>query len=380
MADPTTPPEPQLLDGMTPQQIAELESLADRKTVSAGQTILREGERSTQFFLIRKGEVRIVKEELGVEVARLGAGDNFGVMAAIDRAPRSASAIATTEVDLLVFTVEDLEVLSKGAGETAYAKLLGNALRIQNRQLRSTTEARVDALERELAESKAREGLAAFLTNVVAIMCAYGACLRIGLWLAARGWPSAPFTVAILVFYVAVLGIMVKRSGQPLAVYGVTVSGWKGHVREALVWSALFLLAVTLLKGIAIHVVPSWRTARLFDWPGWSGMSGATAAALLAVYVLFVPMQEFVARGALQGSMQVYLPGKQAPLKANLVANLMFSATHLHLSPAFAAAVFAPGLLWGVLFARQRSLVGPTVSHVLIGLYVVFLLGLPGMT
>jgi hypothetical protein len=41
---------------------------------------------------------------------------------------------------------------------------------------------------------------------------------------------------------------------------------------------------------------------------------------------------------------------------------------------AFAAASFVAGLGWGWLSARQRSLVGVTVSHVLTGLFVLFVL------
>jgi hypothetical protein len=50
---------------------------------------------------------------------------------------------------------------------------------------------------------------------------------------------------------------------------------------------------------------------------------------------------------------------------------------HLHLSFAFAAAAFVPGLFWGWLFTRHRNLVGPTLSHVVVGTYVFFVMGVP---
>jgi membrane protease YdiL (CAAX protease family) len=34
-----------------------------------------------------------------------------------------------------------------------------------------------------------------------------------------------------------------------------------------------------------------------------------------------------------------------------------------------------PGLFWGWMFARQRSIVGVTVSHIVVGLWANFLVG-----
>ena len=57
----------------------------------------------------------------------------------------------------------------------------------------------------------------------------------------------------------------------------------------------------------------------------------------------------------------------------------MFTQIHLHLTPGYAIAVFFPSLFWGALYARHRTLVGVSVSHILIGVYVAFFLGLPLM-
>jgi membrane protease YdiL (CAAX protease family) len=38
-------------------------------------------------------------------------------------------------------------------------------------------------------------------------------------------------------------------------------------------------------------------------------------------------------------------------------------------------AAFVPGLFWGWMFAKQRSLVGVTVSHIAVGLWAIFALG-----
>jgi membrane protease YdiL (CAAX protease family) len=77
----------------------------------------------------------------------------------------------------------------------------------------------------------------------------------------------------------------------------------------------------------------------------------------------------------LQTALEMFLATRRRRLSAILVSNLIYAVAHLHISLAFAAASFAAGLAWGWLFARQRSLVGVTVSHLLTGLFVLFVLG-----
>ena len=65
----------------------------------AGATIFREGERAQELFVIKSGEVQI---ELGNRtVSELSADHIFGEMALIDNEPRSATAIAATDVELV---------------------------------------------------------------------------------------------------------------------------------------------------------------------------------------------------------------------------------------------------------------------------------------
>jgi CRP/FNR family cyclic AMP-dependent transcriptional regulator len=65
----------------------------------AGEVIFKEGEPGTEFFVIQTGKVDI---QLGNRLlATLGDLDIFGEMALIDPAPRSATAIAKTDVKIV---------------------------------------------------------------------------------------------------------------------------------------------------------------------------------------------------------------------------------------------------------------------------------------
>jgi CRP/FNR family transcriptional regulator, cyclic AMP receptor protein len=67
--------------------------------VKAGGIIFREGDEATELFVVKSGQVRI---QLGNRtLTELGPDSIFGEMALIDNEPRSASAIAITDVEIV---------------------------------------------------------------------------------------------------------------------------------------------------------------------------------------------------------------------------------------------------------------------------------------
>ena len=69
------------------------------RSFAAGQTIFHEGDTAEELFVIGKGRVDIRSGERLLN--HLGENDPFGEMALVDKAPRSATAIAVTDVDLV---------------------------------------------------------------------------------------------------------------------------------------------------------------------------------------------------------------------------------------------------------------------------------------
>jgi membrane protease YdiL (CAAX protease family) len=93
------------------------------------------------------------------------------------------------------------------------------------------------------------------------------------------------------------------------------------------------------------------------------------------VYGLHSPIQEFITRGVLQGSLQHFLVGKHIVTRSILISNALFAATHVHLfGGVMALVVFIPGLFWGWLYSRHPTILGVSISHILIGWWGLFVL------
>jgi voltage-gated potassium channel len=84
--------------------IADLVGMLRARTVPAGTTIIRKGERGDAMYLIASGRVEV--ESPGGKV-RLEEGDFFGEIALLSREPRSATVTALRPTDLLVLDADD---------------------------------------------------------------------------------------------------------------------------------------------------------------------------------------------------------------------------------------------------------------------------------
>jgi CRP/FNR family transcriptional regulator, cyclic AMP receptor protein len=103
----------------------------DALPFKAGSVIFREGDEARELFVIKSGVVRI---QIGNRtVTELGADSIFGEMALIDNEPRSATAIAVTDVELVPVTEKQFLFL---VSQTPYFAL--KVMRVLAERLRKT--------------------------------------------------------------------------------------------------------------------------------------------------------------------------------------------------------------------------------------------------
>ena len=93
----------------TEEQLSEMARIAERLRIQAGEVIFREGRLGRELFVILEGTATVTRE--GHVVNILHAGDYFGELAAIEAVPRSATVLATTDLDVLIVGPREFELM-----------------------------------------------------------------------------------------------------------------------------------------------------------------------------------------------------------------------------------------------------------------------------
>ena len=73
---------------------------AEDVRVPAGKVLVTEGETGHEFFVILDGTAKVTRQ--GRSIATLGPGQAFGELALLDKAPRNATVVAESDVELVV--------------------------------------------------------------------------------------------------------------------------------------------------------------------------------------------------------------------------------------------------------------------------------------
>lgn len=95
-----------LFKGLVAEEISDILHRGQIMYVPQGKTIFYKGQAGSNLFVVLSGTVDIYNDEK--RVARCRVGDAFGEMSVLDHRPRSASAMAATEVNL--FTLDEAQI------------------------------------------------------------------------------------------------------------------------------------------------------------------------------------------------------------------------------------------------------------------------------
>ncbi len=125
---------------LTDADFASLGRLTARRRFPKDTVVFFENEEGDSFFMILEGRIKVtILGDDGREVilSMLGPGDFFGEMALLDNEPRSATAIAVEETELLSLHRNDFQtVLTDNRSiTTALIKILTARLRRANHQI-----------------------------------------------------------------------------------------------------------------------------------------------------------------------------------------------------------------------------------------------------
>ncbi|MEW6166214.1 MAG: cyclic nucleotide-binding domain-containing protein [Pseudomonadota bacterium] len=133
-----------LFQDFSDAELKRLESLAELKSYAAGEQLFEEGDPALSLLVIKYGSVQISQagEDNTVMLATLGTGSHFGEMSFLDGEPRSATARAMEQSEIVVIAYDALRRLLDGDAALAakfyrsLAQFLGGRLRVTSGDLR----------------------------------------------------------------------------------------------------------------------------------------------------------------------------------------------------------------------------------------------------
>lgn len=361
-----------LLQGLTKEEMRDLFSKGRQVSIKTDQILISEGDRAKELFFLLKGFLKVTKrdpqtrEQYGI--ATLGPGDLVGEMALIDKGPRSATVKAETDAELVSVSFSELEI--ELDTQTYPHKVFIHVARNLSERLRKTSDRTVEALQKQLEEYENRLLLGNLLVVLISSICAYFYALS---WIksyylkvAATTYVTLPFSAAFL------LGMVwyVRKFHIPLKVFGITTDNWKRSVIEGILFSlpvmAVYLALRILVTFWGSDISPGSRSLFAFHYT-WMDFT---------IYPFIVaPLQELLARGSIQGMLNQLLIGKYKTAQAIFASSLIFGACHLFLSFSIAFGVFFLSLYLGVLYSRVQNLIGVSIAHALIGLWILNIVG-----
>lgn len=367
-----------LFSGLDESVIQKIIAAAHYRKIARDELIIHENTLTKSIFIIVSGEFSVYKNDLPDEFqfAMLRPYNVVGELAFIDELPRSTNVKAINN-DCAVLEI-DHQVLNQITAPIFYKKMAKKL----THDVRTNNAVIVDNLKDQLAQKTRLANMGRFITYVLLAVSVYS--------LAIKGFSALtryPYTkmyagTAVILFFVIFIMAMVKHMGYSMRVCGVNKDNWRISLKESILATMIFIILITVLKKLLMdfHILPVKTLLDFHSMIPIQVVSDSTfyvwLVSSMLVYSLFAVLQEFITRGVIQGMLQDFLAFKHSKWVANLTATTVFAASHTHLSAVFALVVIFPSLLWGWLYSRHRTLIGPSVSHILIGLWAIFALGI----
>jgi CRP/FNR family transcriptional regulator, cyclic AMP receptor protein len=124
-----------LFSALSKKDLGLIAKSAEDVKVDAGKVLVTEGSAGAEFFVIMDGKARVTRR--GRKVAELGPGDFFGELALLDRAPRNATVVAETPMEVLVLGQREFGGLIDEVPGLAHKLLAGLARRLREADAQS---------------------------------------------------------------------------------------------------------------------------------------------------------------------------------------------------------------------------------------------------
>lgn len=323
---------------------------------SQGDNIVEQGKDYNSLKILFHGTLEVVSEdpETGKSfiVSSLSAGAHFGEKGFLGNGASTATVRAKTDCSVLHLSRDDALSLE------VYQTLTENIAGAQADRLHSSNLMQIKMLQHAIDQQKEQNSFGRFYIATIVLFAVSSLVPDY-----ANESPSFQLAMRWLFLFLILMPAVyaVRQQEAPLSVFGVTLVGWKTAVKEGLLISAVLLPIIILFK-----IISSPAAEPLITWETIDNYSSMQLLFYLVTYIPHAVIQEFIARGVGQGSLQRFMPESHF-MRPILIASALFAILHLHLSIEAALFTLVISIVFGYVYYRHKTLIGVIVLHVLLG-------------
>jgi len=126
-----------MFSALNKKELGLIGRVSDEVHVQTGKVLCREGETGHEFFLILDGQAEV--ETAGQHVALLSAGQYFGELSLLTRAPRNATVTAKSDMDVLVLGQREFSAILEEVPALSHKLLAVMAERLREADTQATS-------------------------------------------------------------------------------------------------------------------------------------------------------------------------------------------------------------------------------------------------
>ena len=315
------------------------------------QFIVREGEETSDLYLLIEGEARAVRRDPGggeIKLNIIRTGECVGELAFLDGAPRSASVVAETPCQLIKIPVDALRALPDGAMVTG--ELKGALAGVVVKRARSLSDEMLSALRDQLAAKTLQNQFGYFLVFTIALFLISTSLFYLVAERYVKDVYDPGFSWQTILLFAIPCLIIIKAMKIPPAQLGLR--------REGLAKSLAQSFGICLVLSIPIGIY------LIFFKQAEAPTAGGVKVDLLFLtqYLFHTVFQEIGSRGLMQGLFQKFLADTKGH-RAVLLTSTIFASLHLTFGVDAVVITFFASIIFGYVYLYQKNLAGVILMH-----------------
>lgn len=183
-------------------------------------------------------------------------------------------------------------------------------------------------------------------------------------------------TTSLLILASIPIFLYLKKTKLPITLFGFNLNNLRKNIIESIFWSIAFCVLVTLIKFIVIQKTNLLNTTSTIEINIFFKKTGGYTLGIIymLIYTICAILQTIGCNGFVQSSIKNLSKSRYAVSASIVSSTLLFSSFHIDLHFIFALLVIPVLAFWGIMYDKQESLVGVSISHIIIGIWVLFFL------